>query len=144
MFLIGEYKVAVGDKNRIALPKKIRSQLGGQIIITRGYEGCALIMDHKLWRNFIAQVDKESLFKLTVRDTKRYLLGSASEVELDAQGRFVFPDYLGRHIAMQQDVVFVGLGDLVEVWSAEKWQEKVTYLAENAADIADKLANQND
>lgn len=139
MLLIGEYKVAVGDKNRIALPKKIRQILGEKVIITRGYEGCALLLNSELWQKLRSRIDQESLFKLTVRDTKRFLLGGATEIELDSQGRFVMPEYLAAHVALEQEIVFIGMGDWVEIWSQARWQEKVSYLISSAADIADKL-----
>ena len=36
--LIGEYTSKLQEKNRVAMPKKFRSEIGEKIIITKGYE----------------------------------------------------------------------------------------------------------
>ena len=38
--LLGEVVYKVGQKHRLALPKKFRQILGDRLIVTRGYEGC--------------------------------------------------------------------------------------------------------
>lgn len=137
--LIGEYSVAIGDKNRIALPKKLRSQLTDDLIITRGYDGCALILDRKRWQNLISEIGTGALFRMNARDTRRYLLGGASQIELDKQGRFVIPAYILEHTDSASEVVILGVGDWVELWGAERWAEKADYLSKNASDIAERL-----
>ena len=139
--LIGEYSLSLSEKNRIALPKKLKEQLTTELIVTRGYEGCAILLDKKRWQSLVASIDENSLFRLTVRDTKRYLLGGAMGVELDKQGRFVLPGYILEHIALKtKDMVIVGVGQWLELWDKEVWGEKANYLRENAADIAERLA----
>lgn len=139
--LIGEYASPLGEKNRVALPKKLRDELNGSCILTRGYEGCLLLLDAKRWTNLIDQINQKPLLQLNVRDTKRFLLGGASDINLDQQGRFVIPEALIQYAQLGQSLVFLGVGEWVEIWSAERWQMKLDYLAANSADIADRLAN---
>jgi MraZ protein len=141
--LIGQYELALGEKNRIALPKKLRSELGTDLILTRGYDGCALLLDKTLWQKLITDIGNASLFRLSARDTRRYLLGGAQECELDNQGRFVLPEYILQHSQVTKDVVLLGLGDWVELWSKEQWSAKSEFLAKNASDIAEKLISLN-
>lgn len=141
--LLGEYQINLGDKNRIALPKKIRDELGNKnLVITRGYEGCAIMLDINRWQQLINQIRQSALFNLSVRDTKRYLLGGATQVELDIQGRFVIAGYILEHLQADKELILIGVGEWMELWSMEKWQAKVDYLVNNAADIAEKLAEQ--
>ena len=51
--LIGEYRAKLGLKNRTALPKALRKELGEELIITRGYEGCLIIVDKAKWSKLI-------------------------------------------------------------------------------------------
>jgi MraZ protein len=141
--LIGEYLIARGDKNRIALPKKLRDSLGNDdLIVTRGYEGCALLLDKQRWQVLLDSIGQSSLFHLTVRDTKRYLLGGANEIELDKQGRFVLPEYINNHIGgSEAGIVCLGVGEWIEIWNKDQWEQKSDYLSRNASDIAEKLAN---
>jgi MraZ protein len=77
---------------------------------------------------------------MSVRDTKRYLLGGATEIELDKQGRFVIPDYLMSHAKIETEIVFLGVGEWVELWSKAQWDAKSELLSRNASDIAERLA----
>ena len=53
----------------------------------------------------------------------RMLFSSACELEEDAQGRFLIPSNLKEFAEILKDVVFVGVGNRVELWSAERWQQ---------------------
>lgn len=138
--IIGEYKQKIGDKNRIAFPKKFREELGNKLIITKGYEGCLLILSPAQWEELVSDSVSGPFVSGLIRDTSRFLLGSASEVELDSQGRFVIPPYLVEYSVIDNDAVFLGLGRWVEVWSDKKWHEKRVEIENNSSNIAEKLS----
>jgi MraZ protein len=139
--LIGEYHTQIGDKNRIALPKKLREQLEGKVIITRGYEKCLILVDNRRWETVINEIDKRPLLALNVRDTKRFLLGGATEIEYDSQGRFVIPESLKTFADIAEKIVFLGIGQWIEIWSEEKWNSKLEDLSSKVADIAERLGS---
>ena len=41
--LLGEHDHTLDDKNRLTLPAKLREQLGDEVVITRGLDGCLSI-----------------------------------------------------------------------------------------------------
>ena len=137
--LIGEFETRLTDKNRLAIPKKIRDEMKEGLIIARGYEGCLILLDNKRWKLLETVISKEPILNLSIRDTKRFLLGGASELELDNQGRFVLANNLKDYAEINEEIVFIGLIDWVEIWNKDKWQEKLKELSKNASDIADKL-----
>lgn len=137
--LIGEYYSKIADKNRIALPKGFRTNLEGNIYITRGYEKALIILDQERWDKLIMTIEVKPFLNRTVRDTKRFIVGGAKKLELDAQGRFIIPENLKEYSKIDKEVVFVGILDWVEIWSLEEWQRKLEDLNENAAEIAEKL-----
>lgn len=139
--LLGEYAANIGDKNRIALPRKIQQALSGELVVTRGYEGSVLLVDKERWQGLISQVNTLPLLNMNVRDTKRFLIGGAFIVEPDAQGRFVIPEPLIQYGKLEKEIVFVGVGEWVEIWSLPIWQSKINQLAAESADIADRLVN---
>ena len=138
--LIGEYLSKLTDKNRLAIPKKLREEMPEGLIISRGYEGCLILLDNLRFAKLETVINKEPILNLSIRDTKRFLLGGASEIDLDAQGRFVLADNLREFAQIREDVVFIGLIDWVEIWDKEKWQAKLQDLSKHASDIADKLS----
>lgn len=140
--IIGEHKQKLGDKNRIAFPKKFREVLGNKLIITRGYEGCLTIMSPAQWEEMVNESISGPFVSELIRDTRRFLLASASELELDAQGRFVIPPYLVEYSEIKVEGTFLGLGKWVELWSSDKWDEKRKQIDSSSAQTGEKLANQ--
>ncbi len=137
--LIGEYSSKLGEKNRTALPKEFREQFKEELIITRGYEGCLIIVDKKRWEKLIKTIAIRPFTNTDVRNTKRFLIGGAREITLDVQGRFVLPDPLKEYAKLINDLIFVGIEDFVEIWDEENWKEKIENISKNAADIGDRL-----
>lgn len=137
--LIGEYSVQIGEKNRIAIPKRLRDNLEGRLFLTRGYENCLILVDENRWEKFISVINKSPLLSVNVRDTKRFILGGAVELEPDGQGRVILPDSLKEFSTIEEKVIFLGVGEWAEVWSEQKWKDKLNILSKNVADLAEKL-----
>ncbi len=138
--LIGNFTTNIGDKNRITLPRQLQRQLEGSLILTRGYEQSLLLVDRSRWEYLISEINTKPLLNMSVRDTKRFLIGGAFEIEPDKQGRFVIPDTLLDYSKIETQIAIVGVGEWLEIWSADRWEEKLHYLAQNSADIADRLS----
>ncbi len=138
--LIGEYQYRVEAKNRVSLPKKFREEIGGKIVVTQGYEGCLVIVSPKQWEVLIEDAATGPFVAEEVRDTSRFLLGGAVEVELDEQGRFVLPQPLKEYAGIGQEVCFLGLGRWVEIWASQEWEKRKVYIAKHSGEIGKKLA----
>ncbi len=137
--LIGEYKSRVGEKKRVSLPKKFRDEIGKDLILTRGYEDALVLVNQKLWQNIAEDVVTGSFTNKDIRDTSRFLVGSAKEIETDDQGRFVIPQALFEHAQLKEEVVFIGLVNWIEIWDSQKWEERVKYLQEHGDEIAQEI-----
>lgn len=137
--LIGEYSNKVGLKNRIALPKKFRQILGDEVIVTRGYENCVIIVNNSQWEKLLTVFGDKPFTTSPVRDTRRFLIGGASEVNTDKQGRFVLPAHLKEFASIKNEVVFVGLVDWIEVWDKETWNKRLEDIKPKASQIAEEL-----
>ncbi len=141
--IIGEYRNKITVGKRTALPKKFREQLGTDLILTRGYENSLVIVDKDKWEKIAGEVMNGSFINSNIRDTSRFIIGGASELELDNQGRFIIPTALFEYAQLNEDIVFIGLVNWVEVWSAQLWEKRLEYLNANGDKIADQLSNMN-
>jgi MraZ protein len=56
--------------------------------------------------------------KLT--ELERFFYGSSHDVELDSAGRIMVPSFLAEHAGLQKDVVVVGAGERLELWTASR------------------------
>jgi MraZ protein len=137
--VIGEYVSKVGDKKRVSIPKKFRDELGSDMILTRGYEGSLVLVNKQMWDKVASEIVNGSFINKNVRETSRFLVGSAIEVKADNQGRFVVPSGLFDYAEIKSELVFIGLINWVEIWEKSKWQAKVEFLASNSEQIADEL-----
>ena len=135
--LIGSYPAKLSHKGRTAIPKKFRDELGNQVIITQGYEHCLTLVSTEAWSK-LTNFDKPFILD-AARDTDRFLLGNAFENEPDDQGRIIIPAALKSYANLSDDIIFIGVGNRVEVWNANKWQEYQEYLAQHSNEIAKRL-----
>lgn len=141
--LLGSYETKLTDKNRVAVPSKLRTELEDNLILARGYEGCVLLLDKVRWDQLLAVIGKEPILNLSVRDTFRFIIAGAFEVELDKQGRLVVPQSLREFAEIETDVVFLGMKDWVEIWDLDKWNVRLGKITKSADDIAEKLMKLN-
>jgi MraZ protein len=141
--LLGSYETKLTDKNRIAVPSKLRTELEDNLILARGYEGCVLLLDKARWDQLLAVIGKEPILNLSVRDTFRFIIAGAFEVDLDKQGRLVVPQSLREFAQIETDVIFLGMKDWVEIWDLDKWQMRLGKITKSADDIAEKLMKLN-
>ncbi len=142
--LIGQYEGKLGAKSRIALPKKFREILGDNLIITLGYENSLIVVSEKGWKALLEGTEGKPFIQSETRETQRFLLGGASNVELDSKGRFVIPSYLRDFAKIKGDVIFLGLSRYVEIWDKESWNEYRVNLEKNIDRISQRLVDKEE
>ena len=140
--LIGEFETKLTDKNRLALPKKFREELGEKLIVMQGYEGCMILVNETQFQALTNEIINGRFVNDAVRDTTRFLVGSAHEISLDKQGRFILPQSLRNFTQTKDEVVFLGLIRWVEIWDKSTWSKRKQFIAENASGIAEKLSRE--
>lgn len=128
----------------MAIPKTLRQQLGKRIVVARWYEGCLVLVSQAGWSDLMKRVTTGVDFVTApVRDTDRFIMGSAFEVEPDDQGRVVIPQYLADYAKLATNVVFLGLGDRVEIWSKPLWDAREKYVTQNADELLNNAVSQS-
>ncbi len=143
--LIGQYSTNLSPKRRIAIPKKIREELGKRLVVAKWYEGCLVLIGEANWNVLLKRLTGESkIITAPVRDTDRFILGSAYELDPDAQGRVILPSSLVEYANLSKDVVFIGLGDRAEIWDREEWGKRESYVSRHASEFIESLADKKD
>jgi len=139
--LIGQYEGKLGAKGRIGFPKKFREILGDKLIITLGYENSLIVVSEKNWKSLLEGTEGKPFIQSEARETQRFLLGGASNVELDSKGRFILPSYLRGFAKIENEIIFLGLSRYVEVWDKSRWFEYRGNLEKNIDRISQKLVD---
>lgn len=137
--LIGQHDGRIDIKGRTALPKKFREILGDKLIITLGYENSLIVVAQENWKALLEGTEGKPFVQSETRETQRFLLGGASNVELDSKGRFILPGYLREFGQIKDGVVFVGLSRYVEIWDKTRWDKYQKELEKRIDSISQKL-----
>ena len=137
--LIGQHNGKIDNKGRSALPKKFREVLGDKLIITFGYENSLIIVSQENWKALLEGTEGRPFIEQDTRETQRFLLGGAANVELDNKGRFILPNYLREFGKIKDNVVFLGLSRYVEIWDSNRWSQYQKNLEKNIDTISQRL-----
>ena len=137
--LVGEYIHTIDAKKRLAIPAKLRKELGDEMILTRGLDGCLFLFSSKEFGIFAEKIGQLSFVQKDTREFKRLFLSGASEVEADQLGRVLVPDYLKNYAQLGKKIVIAGLYNRLEIWDFEKWELHKRGLESQADKIAEKL-----
>lgn len=139
--IIGQYYSKLTDKSRLSIPKKFRQEIGDDLVIARWYESCLVLVAKNDWEKLIRRLTGEGrIVTSKVRDIDRFISGLAYEVGLDKQGRFIVPDKLLVHSGIEDEAVFVGLKDRIEIWSRQNWEELEKKVDEKATIAIEQIA----
>ena len=141
--LSGEYRHNIDKKGRIIVPSKIREEMGGRIVITRGLDGCLFGYNEKTWNLILEKLNTLPFTKRDARNFTRFMTSGAITLEFDKQGRINIPNYLNEYAGLVKDVVIVGVINRIEIWSKDKWEEFMNNNVESLSDISENLFMEN-
>lgn len=137
--LIGEYIHTMDDKNRISLPVKFRKEMGKKIVVAPGLDNCLSIFTLKEWGKISERLSESSMLAADNRSFNRFMFGGAVEIDVDAIGRILLPDFLKDRASLKSRVVMIGVQNRVEIWNDRAWSDYKKVVADRADALAEKL-----
>ncbi len=138
--MIGQYEAKVAAKFQVSLPRKFREVLGEKVILTKGLGQCIMIVSAASWQVLTEGTADKAFIDKNSHEVQRFLLGNATEVDLDRKGRCVLPEFLREFAGISTDVVFVGMQRYVEIWEKKAWDRYQAELAGRVESVADTLS----
>ncbi len=115
---------------------KFRKEMGKKIVVTHGLDNCLFVYGVKEWEKISDKLGNLSFGQSDSRGFNRFFLSGAVEVDVDAIGRILIPEYLRDFAKLTGKVVFAGVHNRVEVWDETAW---ISYKKKVRAE-ADRLA----
>lgn len=147
-YFSGEYEGKVDAKGRIVLPARIKSKLpaasGNELVVTRGFEPCLVVYPMIEWKKVHAKVAGLNEFNPEYRRFQRNFFRGNTEVEFDSSGRFLLPKSMLRFASIEKEVVVVGIGNRVEIWDPERYDEFLINDPSEFSDLAQKFLADED
>ena len=141
--LMGEYHHTIDDKGRLIIPAKFRDDLGDTFVITRGLDNCLFVFSSSEWNKFTKNLNTLPFTRKNARNFSRFLLSGATVTEFDRQGRINITSPLISYADLKKECVIIGVGDRLEIWASEKWNEFYETNKDAMSDIAEDLFDSN-
>ncbi|MBL8851210.1 MAG: cell division protein [Planctomycetaceae bacterium] len=142
MALTGTYQRTLDDKQRLAIPKRLRDAMGEaelQELYIAPEVGRALsVFSPRAFERRAARIEELSTGRSGVVNYLRLYYSQAERVEIDAQGRIRLPERLVEFAQLQEDVVLLGVHDHIEIWDSALWND---FLKEHSLEF-DRLARE--
>jgi MraZ protein len=131
MLLTGTHLRSLDDKNRMALPRRVREQLEAPetLFVTPGPDQCLWLYTQAGLEQLAAKLDEAPATDAEARVFRRLYFAQTEAVDVDRTGRILIPERLVQFAGLRHEVVLIGVRDHLELWDAQRWQR---YLAENA------------
>ena len=138
MFL-GKYTYNIDAKGRVTIPSRFKDELGSRFVITKWLDGCLAIYTAEQFTSLYSQLQA---LPNTMKESRMYvrtMMSYAMECEMDKQNRVLLTPTLIKEAKIEKAVVFVGVGDHVELWSEEVWNSYSEQTDDKFEEVAEKL-----
>ena len=139
----GETAINLDAKGRLAVPIRYRDVLeeecGNRMVLTYSAfdSGSLWLQSKQTWERVRDDVMALPSFNASHRSLQRRLVGSATAVEPDGNGRILLPPSLRQVAGLEKRVVLLGMGSRFEIWDEDtlnaKRREEVENLDEQAS-----------
>lgn len=149
----GITSINIDAKGRMAVPKRYRDSLmlqaaadaSHQVVVTIDTESpCLLLYPALEWEVIESKLQSLPSFNPAARRIQRLLIGHATELEIDGNGRLLLPPVLRDYAKFDKKLMLVGQGKKFEIWDEatwnnmrEEWLEETTSQDQLPADLQD-------
>ena len=126
----GETAINLDAKGRLAIPIRYRETLAGQcgnrmVLTYSAFESGSLwLQSEQAWERIRDDVMALPNFNASHRSLQRRLVGSATAVEPDGNGRILIPPSLRQVAGLEKRVTMLGMGNRFDIWDEDTLNAK--------------------
>ena len=143
----GINNVNLDAKGRLGLPLRYREQLTENniehlVITIDTNHKCLLLYPLREWDRIEREIESLSSFEQMSRRVKHLLIGHATDLDLDTNGRILIPRELRLYADLEKHVSLVGQGKKLEIWDQSAWvAQRELWLSDpvTAQELPDRL-----
>ncbi len=138
----GHYEHSLDAKHRLSIPAKFRAAFSSGVVLAKESDACISVWTPATHESTVSRAlaGKNPLGR-EYKQLQRYFQGNAFDVELDSSGRVTLPPPLLAHAGIEKDVVVAGVGDNLEVWSRERWDDEQRALEQGIGEVTGSLGD---
>ena len=120
--LLGLYLSILETDNRLTLPEEIHEEYENGLYVTRGFDRNIMVLTMDAFESIYERVTSLNLADPVARLLLRMILSSAQQSRIEPDGRIPISETLREFANLEQEVIIVGQGDFVELWSPNAWK----------------------
>src|SRR5688572_7465357 len=140
MALTGTYQRSLDDKQRLAVPKRLRDEFSEDkltsLYVAPGTEKSLALYSPVAFGRLAEDLAGRTSNGADVRNYLRLFYARAEKVALDSQGRIRIPEQLVEHAQLTRDIVLLGVHDHAEIWDVRLWDEFINRHGASFDDLA--------
>jgi MraZ protein len=134
-------------KGRLAMPARQREPLlvsceGRMVATIDTRSSCLVIYPLPEWERIEEDIQALPALKPAIKRFQRLVLGYATDLELDGNGRVLLPQSLREYARLEKKLVLVGLGNKLELWAEDLWlgeREQALHDSVSSDELPDEL-----
>ena len=109
------------------MPRTFREQFGEQevrsgLFLTRGLDGCIFLFPASRWEAVAEEIASDDVRGFNPRMVQRLFASEVVQADPDKLGRILLPDRLRELAGIEDEVLFIGALNRVELWCPARWE----------------------
>ncbi len=137
----GSFEHSVDSKGRVSVPSKFRDIIAdrydGRLVMAMDLDRCLTVYPLEEWEKLEEKIKTLPMMQKEVKDFMRFFFSTATECELDKQGRILISPAHRERAGITKNVMLVGIINKIEIWDAKAWEARTS---QNGDKIGEALA----
>jgi len=121
---LGHHPTQLKKLNRLPIRSDWQKLISSGVYLTQGFDQNILILMPQTFQEIYARITALNIADPLVRLFLRMFLSTASYVENVENETISLPQNLLEYANLESNVVVVGQGEYVEVWSSDLWEQQ--------------------
>ncbi len=139
----GSFEHSVDAKGRVSVPSRFREIIAeryeGRLVLTMDFDRCITVYPLEEWERVEEKIRALPQMQKEVKDFMRFVFSSATECELDKQGRILIPPPLRERAGINKSVMVVGIIGKMEIWDASAWEARRSQSGDKIGEVLSTL-----
>ncbi len=139
----GSFEHSVDSKGRVSVPSRFREiitdRYEGKLVLTMDFDRCITVYPLEEWERVEEKIKSLPQMQKEVKDFMRTVFSTASECELDKQGRILIPPQLRERAGLNKSVMVVGIIHKLEIWDRHAWDSRSTQSGDEIGAVLSSL-----
>ena len=129
MRFLGNIEAKLDSKGRVFLPASFRKSFSNdaaiKLVLRKDvFQNCLVLYPEDVWNDLVEKLrSRLSRWNKQHQEIFRQFVYDAEQIELDSNGRVLIPKRYLQMTNISQRVRFIGMDDMIEIWSGEALEE---------------------